>query len=182
MEISKNIKISLIVIGVLWAIYLLNFLVAVDLRNYGIKPHNIEGLSGIIFAPFLHANKDHLIANSGALLALLIISLSISRKITIYAVAISIFVGGGFVWIFSSAGTVHIGASGVIFGLIGFLMFYGIFRRKFKSMLLSLAVFVFYGGALYSLFENNPGISWTGHFFGFFSGVFAARSLRNYKT
>lgn len=80
----------------------------------------------------------------------------------------------GLVWVFGRSNTVHIGASGIIFGLIGFLMFMGIFRREWMALVCSIVIFIFYGGALLSLLFYVPGISWTGHVFGFFTGVLAA--------
>jgi membrane associated rhomboid family serine protease len=172
--IWKNIRIALLTVMLLWMIHVLDLLLPMDLRLYGLQPRRIDGLWGILAAPFLHGGFGHLIANSGALFVLLTVSLSFSRKLTIMAVLIIFLLGGGLVWLFGSSNTVHIGASGVIFGLMGFLMFIGIFRREWNALLLSLAVFFFYGGALLSLLIHQPGISWTGHFFGFLSGVLAA--------
>ena len=82
------------------------------------------------------------------------------------------------VWLVGRPETVHIGASGVIFGLIGYLMFLGLFRRNWKAVIISVVVTLFYGGALYSFLVYVPGISWSGHFFGFLSGVLAAWWVR----
>ena len=112
------------------------------------------------------------------LFVLLVVSLSFSRKLTIMAILVISLVGGGLVWLFGGSNTVHIGASGIIFGLIGFLTFIGIFRREWKALLFSLAVFFFYGGTLLSLLRYVPGTSWTGHFFGFLSGALAASWLK----
>jgi membrane associated rhomboid family serine protease len=90
------------------------------------------------------------------------------------AILIITLLGGGLVWVFGTANTIHIGASGLIFGLIGFLLFSGIFRREWTALFVSLAIGFFYGGALLSLLSVVPGISWSGHFFGFLAGVMAA--------
>ena len=100
--------------------------------------------------------------------------MSYNRKLTLEAVAFIGLAGGGLVWVFGSANSVHIGASGIIFGLIGFLLFLGVFRREWKTMIISLVVLVFYGGTLLSLLVYIPGVSWSGHFFGFCAGVVAA--------
>jgi membrane associated rhomboid family serine protease len=71
-------------------------------------------------------------------------------------------------------GTIHIGASGIIFGLIGFLMCLGVFRRDWKALTISIVITIVYGGALHSLLIYIPGTSWTGHLFGFISGVLVA--------
>jgi membrane associated rhomboid family serine protease len=173
-KISGNIQIAFGIVAALWLVHLLNLFLPLDLRVYGLRPRHIGGLLGIAFSPFLHSSFDHLIANTGALFILLVVSLSFSRKLTFKALSIILIFGGGLVWLFGAGNTVHIGASGVIFGLIGFLMFLGIFRGELKALIFSTAIFLLYGGALFSLLYYIPGISWTGHFFGFVAGVLVA--------
>ena len=178
MKLGNNIRFALTAVAIIWAIHLLNGFLPVDLRSFGLRPRRIDGLWGIIASPFLHANFAHLIANTGALFVLLIVSLSYNRLLTINALWIIILIGGGLVWLAGSENSIHIGASGVIFGLIGFLMFIGIFRREWGALVLSIVIFFLYGGALLSLLAVVPGVSWTGHLFGFISGVLAARWTR----
>ncbi len=182
MTIVKNFQFAFIVVALLWAIHLINIFLPIDLRVYGLRPRYIEGLWGIVVSPFLHGNFQHLIANTGALFILLAVALSFSRKLTVIAILIVCIMGGGLVWIFGQSNSVHIGASGVIFGLIGYLMFIGIFRREWKALIISLVIFLFYGGALFSLLMYIPGVSWTGHIFGFLSGILAAWCLRTEKS
>lgn len=174
MKIERGIKIALAAVAILWLVSFINLFLPIDLRLYGLRPRQLDSLAGILFTPFLHVDLRHLIANSGILFVLLIVSLSFSRKLTFRALWIIIIVGGGLVWLTGKEGTIHIGASGVIFGLIGFLMCLGLFRRDWKALIISLVVFLLYGGALQSLFIYVPGISWAGHLFGFISGVLAA--------
>jgi membrane associated rhomboid family serine protease len=174
MMVKKNLQLALITVSIPWLVYLIDLFLPVDLRIYGIRPQNIEGLWGIVFSPFLHVNYGHLIANTGALFVLLFVALSFSRKLTPIVLLIIAVLGGGLVWFFSDPNTVHIGSSGIIFGLIGFLIFIGVFRREWKALAVSVVICLIYGGAFVSLFYYIPGISWTGHFFGFFAGVAAA--------
>ena len=174
MIMRKNLKLALLVVFVLWLAYLVDLVVPVDLRLYGLRPHHLEGLWGIVCAPLLHANFSHLIANTGALFVLLIVSLAFSRRLTAVAVGVIMLLSGGLVWVFGRSNTIHIGASAIIFGLIGFLIFIGIFRRDWRALAVSGVIFFIYGGALLSLFYYLPGISWEGHAFGFLSGVLAA--------
>ena len=174
MKVIKSFQIAFLAIAILWMVYLINILLVVDLRLYGLKPRSLEGLWGIPVAPFLHVGINHLTANSGILFILLAASLSYSRAQTVRALLIIVFLGGGMVWTFGMGNTIHIGASGVIFGLIGYLMFLGLFRRDWKAVIISVLITILYGGALYSLLIYIPGISWTGHLFGFLSGVVAA--------
>ena len=174
MKKQDNLKYALIAAALPWAVFALNLAVPIELRNYGIRPRIVDGLWGIPFAPLLHLNITHLIANTSALFILMLVALSFSLKLTRLALVAIIALGGGLVWLWGQSGTVHIGASGVIFGLLGFLMFVGVFRKEWLALILSLVIFFLYGGALLSLFMHTPGISWAGHFFGFISGVNAA--------
>ena len=138
----------------------------------------------LFFVPSVihHTSRcGYLTANTGILFVLLIVSLSFSRKLTVRALWIIILLGGGLVWLGGNEGTIHIGASGVIFGLIGYLMCLGIFRRDWKALVISLAIFVLYGGALQTLFVYVPGVSWAGHLFGFLAGILAAWWMRTTK-
>ena len=174
MKIWQNLKTALAAVTTLWLVYFIDIFLPIDLRRYGLRPRQLDSLAGVVVMPFLHVDLRHLIANSGILVVLLTVSLSFSRKLTVGALWIIILVGGGLVWLTAKGGTIHIGASGVIFGLIGFLMCLGIFRRDWKALIVSLAIFLLYGGALQTLLIYVPGISWTGHLFGFISGVLAA--------
>lgn len=182
MDLLKNLKIALAAVAVLWVVYLLNFMIAADLRLYGLRPRHLNALWGIFAAPLLHVDLRHLIANTGAFFVLLVVSLSFNRALTAKALLIIVVVGGGLVWLFGSSNSIHIGASGIIFGLMGFLMFLGVFRREWTALGFSVAIFVLYGGAILSLLTYVPGISWGGHFFGFISGVSAAWWTKIEKT
>jgi membrane associated rhomboid family serine protease len=174
MKTRKNLQLAMILILLSWLVYFINYAVPVDLRLYGLRPRHIDGLWGILSSPFLHGNLNHLIANTGALFVLLTAALAYSRKLALVAVLIITVLGGGLVWIFGKADTIHIGASGIIFGLIGFLIFIGLFRREWRALAVSMAIFFLYGGAILSLLDNTPGISWEGHAFGFLAGCLAA--------
>ena len=174
MKIRENLKIAAMAVAFLWLVFLIDQLTAVDLRLYGLQPRTINGLLGIFFAPFLHVDLAHLIANTSAFFILLAVSLSFSQRLAVKALSIIIVVGGGLVWLLGAGSTIHVGASGVIFGLIGFLTFLGAFRREWGALAISAAILILYGGALQALLIHMPGISWSGHLFGFISGVLAA--------
>lgn len=165
-------------VAVLWAVFLVDRMVPLDFRAFGLRPRNTDALSGVVLSPFLHGNFQHLLGNSGALFVLLMLSLSLGRRLTFAALLIILLAGGGAVWLFGAPNTIHIGASGIIFGLLGFLLFLGIFQRRWTSLMLSAAVGVVYGGMLFSLFRYQPGVSFSGHLFGFLAGVLAAWVLR----
>jgi len=174
----KNIKYAVYAVSILWGIHVLNMIIPWDIRLLGIQPRNIHGLWGILFSPFLHSDISHLFANSGALFVLLIVSLTYSKKLTVMALFYITLIGGGMVWLFGSPGSLHIGASGIIFGLIGFLIFSGWSHQNLKAIAVSMIVCFFYGGALLSLLIVHPGVSWSGHFFGFISGLVACKLVK----
>ena len=176
-----NAHVALIGVGLLWAVYLANFVIPVDLRRFGILPRELNGLRGVLFCPFLHANLAHIMANSGALFVLLALALSFSRDLAAMAILFIVVLGGGIVWLLGPAHTNVIGASGVVFGLLGFLLAAGLFRREWRALLLSAAVFFFYGGILLALLHNNPGVSWLGHASGFVVGVLCAWWTRRFN-
>ena len=174
MNLKRSLIAAALVVGLVWLVFFLNLITPNDLRIYGIQPRHLTGLRGILFSPFLHANFAHLTANTGAMFVLLAISFLYSIRLTIAALAIIMGLGGGAVWLFGAPYTVHVGASGVIFGLIGFLIFSGLFRRDILALAASLLVLFLYGGMLFYNFIPAPGVSWTGHVFGFIAGVIAA--------
>ena len=107
-------------------------------------------------------------------------SLAYSRQLTLKAVIFIALIGGAGIWIFGQSHTIHIGASGIIFGLIGYLLAIGFFlRRELLALMVSLLVAFYYGWALFSLFIVLPGVSWTGHFFGFAAGALAGWLTRH---
>jgi membrane associated rhomboid family serine protease len=172
--VVRSFKAALSFVGLMWAVHLFNFVLPIDLRVFGIHPREVFGLSGVLFCPFLHANLAHLVANSLALLPLLFIAFCYNRSRSAGAVFVIILLGGLGTWLFGSPGN-HIGASGLVFGLIGFLLFVGVYFRDFKAIIVSVIVLLAYGASLLSLLIVIPGISWSGHFFGFLGGVFAAK-------
>ncbi len=174
MRTADNLEITFLCVVSLWAVYFIGMFLPFDLRSYGIIPRNIPGLQGLLFAPFLHAGMGHLFSNSLALAPLLFLSLMYSRKFTLEAVIFIALIGGLGTWLFGQRHTVHIGASGIIFGLIGYLLAIGFFRRELTALAASVIVAAYYGWAVSSLLVVASGVSWSGHFFGFLAGIVAA--------
>ena len=140
----------------------------------------LNGLIGIVFSPFLHLNWIHLISNTIPLLILSFVILQFYNKLFLKVSIFSIVIGGFAVWLFGRSGTNHIGASGVIFAYIGFLLFSGIFRRNIKSILIAVVIIILYGGALIQgIIPGQKGISWEGHLFGAAAGALTAWIYRN---
>ncbi|HAG83165.1 MAG TPA: rhomboid family intramembrane serine protease [Cyanobacteria bacterium UBA12227] len=169
------------IVGTMWIIEFVDLIFFRNsLNSYGILPRHIIGLRGILFAPFLHGNLLHLISNTIPFLTLGWFVMLQETSDFFGVTAITMVVSGLGVWVFGSAG-VHIGASSLIFGYLGFLLLRGYFQRNFASIMLSLIVGFLYGGAIWGVLPSVPGVSWEGHLFGFIGGILAARFLSRRK-
>lgn len=181
-NLTRELKTQATILGtflaIFWIVEILDQFVFGDaLNRFGIVPHQLVGLRGILFAPFLHGNFQHLIANTGPFLLLGWLVMLQETSDFFWVTAITMVVGGLGVWLFGAPGSVHIGASILIFGYLGFLLLRGYFQRNVPSIAISLLVVFLYGGLVWGVLPSNPGISWQGHLFGFLGGVLAARWL-----
>ncbi len=158
------------------------FVVARSLDQYGIRPRDLSGLWGILCAPLLHGGFGHLAANTVPFLVLGWFVLA-GRKGDFFLVsAIVIVLGGAGVWLTAPAISVHIGASGLIFGYLGFLLSRGLFERSLGSILVAVIVGLLYGGLIFGVLPSGEsGVSWQGHLFGFVGGAIAAKLLAGTK-
>ncbi|WP_008315397.1 rhomboid family intramembrane serine protease [Leptolyngbya sp. PCC 6406] len=177
-ELKSHAWILGTLVALLWGIQIVNDLIFNGgLARYGIMPRAGIGLRGIVFAPFLHGNFGHLMANTIPLVTLgwLILLQEVGDFLIVSLVAMG--VSGLGTWLIGAPGSVHVGASGVIFGYLGFLLMRGWFERSISAIALSLVVLMFYGSLVWGIFPNQPGVSWEGHLFGFVGGVLAARLI-----
>ncbi|PZO52714.1 MAG: rhomboid family intramembrane serine protease [Phormidesmis priestleyi] len=178
-EFKQQIQILLAVVVILWAIEIADWLIfrgALD-QWFGIRPHRLSGLWGILFAPFLHGDFTHLLANTVPLVSLGWLIMLRKTEDWFVVSAIAALCSGLGTWIVGSPYSVHIGASGVIFGYFGFLLLRGYFERSVVAIAFSLLVAFCYGGIIWGVLPNQPGISWEGHLFGFLGGILAAKLL-----
>jgi membrane associated rhomboid family serine protease len=144
------------------------------LERYGIVPRSTDGLEGIAFAPFLHAGWDHLIGNTIPFLVLgAAIALGGIARVAFVTVVVAV-VGGLGTWLVAPANTVHIGASGIVFGYATYLMARGVFSRSLVQIALGLVVVAIWGTTLLNGLAPADGISWQGHLFGAIGGIVAA--------
>ncbi len=183
-------------LGFLWLVFAidlaLRYSANIWIANWlGLQPRKVDGLLGIITSHALHANFAHIIANSISLLILGWLCCRFSRTLTATAVAYSMLTAGIFTWCFGSWNQpgVHVGASGVIFGLIGFLIANGIFRRGCAPIVIGVLVLLLYGGALLGALpppEDANGkpqpISWEMHLGGLVGGIMASWHLRKERA
>ncbi|MET0449158.1 MAG: rhomboid family intramembrane serine protease [Aeromicrobium sp.] len=161
-------------VALLYVVELLDLVLPGRFDDNGVHPRSVDGLDGIIFAPLLHGGWAHLIGNTVPLLVLgFLVGLSGVR--TWLQVTAIVWVAGGLgVWLFGGATTNHIGASGVVFGWLSYLIVRGVFNRSLPQIALGVIVFAVYGGVLWGVLPGRPGISWEGHLFGAIAGALAA--------
>lgn len=169
-------------VALMWILEIIDqFILRGALNSLGIIPRTVIGLRGLLFSPLLHGDFAHLMANTIPFLTLGWLVMVRETSDFLIVTAITMVLGGLGVWLFGAPYSVHIGASGVIFGYLGFLLFRGYFERSFPAILLSLIVGFLYGGIIWGVLPGQPGISWEGHLFGFIGGAIAARFLSKSK-
>ena len=165
-------------LGIMWGVGVVNWLLDGVLAAYGVIPRSTLGLRGIVFAPFIHGGWNHLAANSVPFLTLGWLVLVREARHFIPVTLMTMLGAGAGAWLFGAPGSVHIGASGVVFGYLGFLMVTGVFDRSILSILLSIVVTAVWGGLVAGVMPGQAGISWQAHFGGFAGGVLAAYFFR----
>lgn len=185
--LGREFKTQIVVLGgfvaLMWVLEIVDLLfLRGALNSYGIRPRSIIGLRGILFAPFLHAGLAHLIANTIPFLTLGWLTMLRETSDFFVVTAIAMLVGGLGTWLTGSPYSIHIGASGLVFGYLGFLLLRGYFERSTSAVVFSLIVGMFYGGMLWGVLPLQYGISWQGHLFGFIGGGVAARLLARRKV
>lgn len=157
----------------IWAVHFLNILTGGLLTYWGIHPLDLSAIWHIFTAPLLHANFEHLISNTlpGAIFCFII---GMSGKRVFWEVTIIVVLLGGLgTWLFGGVGTNHIGASGLIYGWLGYLIVRGLFNRDFKQFIVGLLLAFVYSGLFWGLLPIQPGVSWQAHLFGGVGGVAA---------
>jgi membrane associated rhomboid family serine protease len=181
-EIGTQAKILGSFVAIFWVVEIVDrFIFRGALDRFGIQPHSFVGLRGILFAPFLHGNFAHLIGNTIPFLILgWLVMLQETSDFFIVTLT-TMFVGGMGVWVFGSPSSIHIGASILIFGFLGFLLFRGYFQRNLPSIAISIVVALLYGGLIWGVLPLDPRISWQGHLFGFIGGAIAAKAIAREK-
>jgi len=175
----RNITFILVLIGGILAVFLLEIVAPQEVLSHGLVPRTQRGLVGIATMPFLHANFAHLSGNLISLVVLLAFMLVFHSKQLIVDVLLIAIVGGLLLWLLGRS-AVHIGASGLIYGLAGFMIVAGITHKRFWEVVAALAVAVLYGNSLFwGLLPLQPGISWDGHLAGALGGALVGLRSRS---
>ena len=165
----------------IWTIYWFEIRFGFDFTFLGVQPLSAVGLRGIIFSPFIHGSVGHLYSNSIPLLVLSMALFYFYRKISWKILLFGGTMTGFLTWCIAEPYSVHIGASGIIYCLAGFLFFKGIWSKNFRLIALALIVVFLYGSLVWGILPGKEGISWEGHLSGLISGIFLALVYKNYN-
>ncbi len=167
------LKIPAAMVVVLWLIHGFQLVTGMNLGQLGVYPRSWQGIIGIFTAPFIHDDLSHLLSNSVPLFALSGIIIYFYQSVAIRSMLMIYVLTGLAVWLLARP-VYHIGASGVVYGLVAFIFWNGIFRRNVKSIVLALIVMFFYSGMFAGIVPNQKGISWESHLYGGLVGIFAS--------
>ncbi len=174
----RQARLLLILIAVAWVIELVDWVLPWGALDwYGIHPRSLIGLPGIVLAPFLHAGFGHLLANTIPFFILGWLVMVRGRQDFFTVMLTALLVSGLGVWLLGGSNTVHIGASGVVFGFLGYLLARGYFERSLAAIALAVAAVFLYGGMIWGVLPLQDGVSWLAHLFGLIGGVAAAYLL-----
>jgi membrane associated rhomboid family serine protease len=169
----ESLKLPFQFLVLIWVVHLVQFLLGLDLGFLGIYPRAFFGLKGVLFAPLIHADFPHLIHNSTPFFVLSAMIMFFYRKVAVRSIIMIYLLTGLAVWLFARS-VFHIGASGVVYGLVSFVFWNGIFRRNVKSIILALIVTFLYSGFFMGILPNQEGISWESHLLGGIIGIFTS--------
>ena len=169
----NSLSIAFKMVAVLWVVHLFQVISNWDLGYMGIWPRRIFGFKGIFLAPLIHADFQHLISNSIPLFVLSTTIFFFYRRVAAPSIIMIYLLTGLSVWLLGRP-VFHIGASGVVYGMVAFVFWNGIFRRNIKSIILAAIITMLYSGYFYGILPNQEGISWESHLLGGVMGIFAS--------
>lgn len=171
------LKIALGFVALIWLIDIVNWALALELQRFGVRPRQLAGLPGILLAPLLHGGPVHLVANSLPLLVLGtgMLYLYPNSALTVLP---AVYLGPGIaVWLFA-AGGVHVGSSGLVYGLASYVFVAGVLRLDRRAIAASLLVSFLYGSLVWGVLPIQPGVSWQTHLAAALIGLALAIALR----
>ena len=171
------LKASLCFVTLLWVVALLDWGLEMELTRFGVRPRSLPGLPGVLVAPLLHGDFSHLISNSLPLLVLGTGMLYLYPHSSLKVIP-AVYLGPGLaVWLFGRP-PLHIGASGLVYGLAIYILISGIIRRDTRAVSAAMLVFFLYGTLLWGLLPNHSSISWETHLIAALIGLVLALLFR----
>ena len=173
-----NAVIPAILVLLISTVFFMDKEFGLELYRYGLKPRTLTGLLGILTMPFIHGGFEHLFNNMTALFVLVWFLFYFYKDLGPRILFWIFILSGIWVWI-SARGTFHIGASAVVYGLVTFLFFSGIFRMYYRLVAVSLLVVFMYGSLVWGILPIQEGVSWEGHLWGSLAGLLLAFIYRS---
>jgi len=170
-------KLAFAFVVIIWLIDIANWALGLELQRFGVRPREFTGLPGILLAPLLHGGPFHLAANSLPLLVLGTGMLYLYPGSVLKVLPALYFGPGVAVWLFAKGG-VHVGSSGLIYGLLGYVFLAGVIRLDRRAIAASLLVAFLYGSMVWGVLPIQPGVSWESHLAGALIGLTMAIALR----
>src|SRR5438874_13222635 len=172
------VKMALGFVALIWVIQLLDWALDLEPADFGVRPRQLAGLPGIFFAPLVHGGFAHLLANSPPLLVLGTPMLYLYPSAALRVLP-AVYLGTAVaVWLFAR-GSAHVGASGLIYGLVSYIFVAGLIRRDRRAIAASLLVCFTYGALIWGVLPIRPGVSWETHLAGALIGVAMAIVFRH---
>jgi membrane associated rhomboid family serine protease len=173
-QLSKAVAVNGGTVGIMWVLELIDQMTRNSLDRFGIQPRDVDGLGDILLAPWLHFGWGHLISNSIPFLVLGILIYLSGVGRWLVTVLVTAVVSGITVWLISPPNSLTLGASGIVFGFLTYLLVRGFFTRKLSQIVIAVVVMLLYGGVLWGIFPTSAGVSWQGHLGGAVGGVLSA--------
>jgi membrane associated rhomboid family serine protease len=173
----RALQLLLAMVLLMWGLEVVDAALDNRLDRYGIEPREVDGLEGVAAAPFLHVGFGHLAANTVPFVLMGAVIAFEGPLRLLGVTAVTAVISGLGTWLIAPADTIHLGASGVVFGYATYLIARGWFNRRPAEIAIGLAVALLWGGALLAGLQPQEGISWQGHLFGAIGGVVAARTF-----
>lgn len=178
-RIRLSIVPSLVFVFIIWIMFVIDYsqIIHFNFSRLGIYPLKLNGVMGIFFSLFIHASFSHIISNTFPLLILISLIFFFYNQIAVKSILLLWFLSGALTW-FIGRGAYHIGASGLIFALVFFLFFSGLFRRYEPLSAVSMIVVFIYGSTIWSIFPVaelvDVSLSWEAHLSGAIAGLITA--------
>jgi membrane associated rhomboid family serine protease len=177
--ILRRLSFPISFIVLIWVIHLIQVFGGLDFTTLGVYPRHVEGLTGILTSPLVHGSWEHLFYNTISFALLSGVLFGFYPRIALRSFVWLYVLSGLGVWIFAIPNSFHIGASGVVYGMVSLVFWSGIFRRNVKSIIFALIVLVVYAGFFTGIVPGKEGVSWESHLLGAVAGIFLAWWYRN---
>jgi len=173
------LRIALVFLGILWAIYVFDAAFGLRLGRFGLRPGSVSGLIGVVTAPLLHGNFQHLLSNTIPLVVSLTATLYLYPTSSLRVIPM-IWLGSGLLAWFIGRPSLHLGVSGLIYGLLAYVFASGLLRRDMRSVSVSLLLGFLYGSMIWGVLPIRPHMSWEMHLAGAMIGFLLAVLYRKW--